>query len=71
MPSCFDAAHNRFPFARRHFRVSFPVEARSQRYDPRGCSMAKLEFLADNACGVALVLAPAFLMYQLVGYVLS
>jgi hypothetical protein len=33
--------------------------------------MAKLEFLADNACGVALVLAPVFLMYQLVGYVLS
>lgn len=33
--------------------------------------MAKLEFLADSACGMALVLAPLFLLYQLVGYVLS
>ncbi|MDB5661697.1 MAG: hypothetical protein JWM38_2174 [Sphingomonas bacterium] len=33
--------------------------------------MAKLEFLADNACGLALVAAPLLLVYQLVGYVLS
>jgi hypothetical protein len=33
--------------------------------------MAKLEFLADNVCGAALVLAPLFLVYQVVGYALS
>ncbi len=33
--------------------------------------MANLESLADNACGLALVLAPVFLLYQVVGYILS
>jgi hypothetical protein len=33
--------------------------------------MAKLELLADNACGAALVMAPVLLIYQVVGYILS
>ena len=33
--------------------------------------MAKLEFLADNACGLALALAPVVLVYQVVAYILS
>lgn len=33
--------------------------------------MAKLEMFADSACGMALVMAPVFLMYQVVGYMLS
>jgi hypothetical protein len=33
--------------------------------------MAKLEMVADSACGMALVMTPLFLMYQVVGYILS